>query len=360
MSRPTPPRTFHERMTHEPPSALAKLIECAWFWGHHGPWRRVRRKSAVPVAVQARNSLAPARPGALRVTWVGHATTVVQIGGKTLVLDPVWSEALPGGIRRMTPPGVAWAGMPAIDGVLVSHNHYDHLDLPSLRRLPPATPIFVPHGVGAWLRSKGFANVTELDWHQAVPLGELTITLVPAHHWSRRGWRDANRTLWGGWIVKGPDGRQAYFAGDTGYGHFFREIGERHPGIDVAILPIGAYAPKRYNGGAHMDPEQAVRAFKELGARVMVPVHWGTFRLSPEPVAEPMQWLQEAWTASGLERSRLWDLAIGGSRALDEPAPEPHVPIPAAPPATMMETLASLVPGPPMSATPQPTASTRA
>lgn len=333
-------------MTHTPPSAFAKVLECAWFWGHHGPWRRLLRNPIAPVQVAARERLPHARDDTVRVTWAGHASTILQMGGKTLLLDPVWSDSLPGGVRRITPPGVAWSGLPKVDAVLVSHNHYDHLDLPTLRRLPADTPIFVPHGVGDWLRAKGFSAVTDLDWHQGAPLGGLTITLVPAHHWSRRGWRDANHTLWGGWVVEDAAGRKAYFAGDTGYGHFFGEIGRRHPGIDVAILPIGAYAPKRYNGGAHMDPEQAVRAFQELGARVMVPVHWGTFRLSPEPVAEPMEWLQEAWAAAGLARDRLWDLAIGGSRALDEPAPEARQPLPASPPYSMLETIASLVPGP--------------
>jgi len=337
--------TFHERMTHTPPTPLAMLLEWAWFWGHHGPWRRVLPQSKVPVPMLVRDRLSSARQDAVRVTWAGHASTILQMGGKTILFDPVWSDSLPGGIRRITPPGVAWSGLPKVDAVLVSHNHYDHLDMPTLRRLPSDTPIFVPHGVGAWMRGKGFRNVTELDWHQAADLEDLKITLVPAHHWSRRGWRDANKTLWGGWVVQDARGRKAYFAGDSGYGHFFREIGARHLGIDIAMLPIGAYAPKRYNGGAHMDPEQAVRAFQDLGARHMVPMHWGTFRLSPEPVAEPMEWLQAAWAASGLDRGRLWDLAIGDSRALDEPA-ENRQPLPEAPSSGFIDTIGALLPAP--------------
>lgn len=352
----TTPTSFHERMTHTPPSMLAQVLECAWFWGHHGPWRRLMPQKRHPVPIRPRTRLAPARDGSLRVTWAGHASSILQMGGRTLLLDPVWSDALPGGVRRITPPGVPWQGLPRVDGVLVSHNHYDHLDLPTLRRLPADTPVFVPHGVGAWLRGKGFTAVTELDWHQSAPLGDLAITLVPAHHWSRRGWRDANKTLWGGWHVRDGAGRSAYFAGDTGYGHFFKEIGERYPGIDVAILPIGAYAPKRYNGGAHIDPGQAVQAFQELGARHMVPVHWGTFRLSPEPVGEPIAWLKSAWREAGLAPSRLWELPIGGSRALHDERSEPAAPLPETPPATMLDAFASLVPGPQaLPQQPQPT-----
>lgn len=299
--------------------------------------------------MRTRLHLPAARADAVRVTWAGHASTIVQMGGKTLLLDPVWSEALPGNIRRITPPGIRWEGLPRIDAVLVSHNHYDHLDLRTLRRLPAGTPIYVPHGVGAWLRGKGIHHVTELDWHTWEMLDGLRITLVPAHHWSRRGFRDANRTLWGGWVVQDQAGRQVYFAGDTGYGPYFREIGRRYPGIDVAILPIGAYAPKHYNGGAHMDPKEAVQALQDLGAKAMVPVHWGTFRLSPEPVTEPIEWLHEAWKAAGLARERLWDLAIGDTRGMDEPF-EIHDPIHESVPtqshATVLGALSSLAPQP--------------
>lgn len=338
--------SFHERVTHSAPGALSKVVEFAWFWGHHGPWRRLRGPQSHPVPASVQERLPPAPDGAVRVTWAGHASAIVQMGGKTLLTDPVWSDALPGGVRRLTPPGVSWDGLPRVDGVLLSHNHYDHLDLPTLRRLPAGTPIFVPHGVGSWLRGRGFGNVTELDWHESVPLDGLTLTLVPAHHWSRRGVRDANRTLWGGWIVRDLRGHQAYFAGDTGYGRFFREIGHRYPDIDVAILPIGAYAPKRYNGGAHMDPAQAVQAFLDLGARNMVPVHWGTFRLSPEPVLEPWQWLQSAWQEAGLPRERLWDLAIGSTRGLGSPAPEVHAPLPSEPSRGIADRIGDLLPTP--------------
>jgi L-ascorbate metabolism protein UlaG (beta-lactamase superfamily) len=254
----------------------------------------------------------------LRATWAGHSSTILQVEGKTLLIDPVWSPSLWGRIHRITPPGVRWSGLPKVDGVLLSHNHYDHLDLATLRRLPRETAIFVPAGVGAWMRRRGFPETIELDWWQDARLDGLHIELVPAHHWSRRSPWDTNRHLWGGWMVSGAR-HKAYYAGDTAYGPFFRRIAVRHPGIDLAILPIGAYAPRDYNGRAHVDPEEALQAFHDVGAKAMMPVHWGTFRLSPEPVMEPIERLEAAWGRSGLERSRLWDMAIGESRDL-EPA----------------------------------------
>jgi L-ascorbate metabolism protein UlaG (beta-lactamase superfamily) len=334
MTDRTWPRTFHHRMTHPLPARAAAWSEGWWFFQEH-TLAMFRRKGRGPgVAASVQETLPPAAPDQAVLTWAGHASFVLQVGGKTLLLDPVWSERIPGGIRRLQPPGVRLEGLPPVDGVLLSHNHYDHLDLPTLKRLGAGVPLYVPAGLGRWLRRRGFTNVQEFDWWESATIGTLRVEFVPAHHWSRRGILDTNRSLWGGWVVAGGS-RKVYFAGDTAFGTFFRQIGRRHPDLDLAILPIGAYAPRVRNGSAHTDPEESVAAFQDLGARVMVPMHWGTFRLSPEPVPEPMDRCHAAWMAEGLAPERLWGMAVGESRpipaahAFEAPlAPLARVPVP--------------------------------
>ncbi|PIM66698.1 hypothetical protein CTU88_41875 [Streptomyces sp. JV178] len=250
------------------------------------------------------------------VTWAGHASWVVRIGGLTVLTDPVWSRRILGTPARITPVGVAWDALPRVDAVVISHNHYDHLDAPTLRRLPRVTPVFVPAGLGGWFRRRRFTRVTELDWWEAAELDGVRFDFVPAHHWSKRTLTDTCRSLWGGWVLTASDGKRVYFAGDTGYGHWFSLIGRRHPGIDLALLPIGAYDPRWWLSDVHCDPEEAVRAFHDLGARRMAPMHWATFVLSAEPVLEPLTRVRTAWEAAGLPRENLWDLPIGASRIL--------------------------------------------
>ncbi|MDX6355111.1 MAG: hypothetical protein QOF98_2014, partial [Streptomyces sp.] len=257
-----------------------------------------------------------AGPGTVSVTWAGHASWIVRIGGLTVLTDPVWSRRIPGTPARITPVGVPWSALPPIDAVVISHNHYDHLDAPTLKRLPRATALFVPAGLANWFRRRGFTRVTELDWWEAAEFGGVRFDFVPAHHWSRRTLIDACRSLWGGWVLSDAAGPRVYFAGDTGYGHFFREIGRVYPGIDLAMLPIGAYAPRWMLRPVHTDPEEAVQAFLDVGAAAMAPMHWATFLLSSEPPLEPLRRVRAAWSAAQLPRSGLWDLPVGGSRIL--------------------------------------------
>ncbi|WP_309248533.1 MBL fold metallo-hydrolase [Streptomyces sp. MNP-20] len=258
------------------------------------------------------------------VTWAGHASWVVRIGGLTVLTDPVWSRRILGTPARVTPVGVAWSALPRVDAVVISHNHYDHLDAPTLKRLPRDTPLFVPAGLGRWFARRRFTRVTELDWWESAELDGVRLGFVPAHHWSKRGLRDTCRSLWGGWVLTDGEGQRVYFAGDTGYGHWFARIGERYPGIDLALLPIGAYEPRWWLRDVHCDPEEAVRAARDVGARRMAPMHWGTFLLSAEPVLEPLERVRAAWAAGGLAPDDLWDLPVGGSRVLGparRPAP---------------------------------------
>jgi L-ascorbate metabolism protein UlaG (beta-lactamase superfamily) len=250
------------------------------------------------------------------VTWVGHASYVLQIGGLTILTDPVWSSGIPGVPRRLTPVGVGWRELPHVDAVLISHNHYDHLDAPTIRRLPRDTPVFVPAALRRWFTRRGFIDVTELDWWESASLVGVTFSFVPAHHWSRRTLTDTCRSLWGGWVVSAEDGASIYFAGDTGYGERFGEIAARHPGIDLALLPIGAYDPQWFMQPVHMNPEEAVQACVDVGAPRMASMHWGTFSLSREPVLEPLERVRKAWAVADLPPENLWDLAVGESRSL--------------------------------------------
>ncbi len=268
---------------------------------------------AVPVAPHP--GLPGVADGQTAVTWVGHATFVIQVAGMTVLTDPVWSRRIPGVRPRLTPPGIDLDSIRRVDAVLISHNHYDHLDAPTIRRLSRSTPMLVPGGLGRWFRRRGFGQTIELDWWEPVRLGDVEFEFVPSHHWSRRSLADTCRSLWGGWVARTGD-TQIYFAGDTGYGPWFAEIGARYPGTDLALLPVGAYEPRWFMRPVHMNPPEAVRACTDLGARLMVTMHWGTFKLSDEPTLAPVREAVAAWEKIGRPREDLWDLAIGESRVL--------------------------------------------
>lgn len=251
----------------------------------------------------------PAAGRGAAATFVNHATFVVRFGdadsGVTALLDPVWSERCSPvsftGPKRVHAPGVPFDSLPRVDVVMISHNHYDHLDLPTLKRLARRDdPLFlVPLGDARLLRAAGISRVEEMDWWQTKMFEDLEITFLPAQHWSARGLFDRNESLWGSWGMVGRDGTAVYHGGDTGYGPHFREIRERWGAPHLALLPIGAYAPRWFMETAHMDPEQAVRASLDLEARKAVGMHFGTFQLTNEPREEPPALVREAVQARG-------------------------------------------------------------
>ncbi|MEO9102249.1 MAG: MBL fold metallo-hydrolase [Burkholderiaceae bacterium] len=244
------------------------------------------------------------------VTWIGHATLLVQMGGINVLTDPHFSERTFAvqwaGPKRRVPLPMQLAELPHIDLVLISHNHYDHLDRDTVRALNSqagGAPLFaVPLGVERWLREQGITNVQAFDWWDQQPLPtapQVAIHSVPAHHWSSRTATDRNRTLWGGWVVQAAD-FSFYFAGDTGYSADFTEIGRRFPGLDLAAIPVGAYEPRWFMKTQHVNPPEAVQIHQDLGVRRSIGVHWGTFDLTDEPMDAPIGALPAARDAAGV------------------------------------------------------------
>lgn len=253
-----------------------------------------------------------------RVTWIGHASVLLQLAGQNVLVDPVFAPRVGAIFPRFVPPAMLPDQLPQIDLILITHNHYDHLDIRSVDALPRTATVVVPSGLGAWFCHFGFARVVELNWWEQVTLRDLRVTLVPARHWSRRGPFDTNRTLWGGFVVD-AEGVSVYHAGDTAWFDGFKEIGRRFPQLSVALIPIGGYAPQWFMQHNHFTPEEAGQAFVDLGARQFIPIHWGTFRLSDEPLCEPLERLRQWWTHSQRRPDTLSALDIGETIALPEP-----------------------------------------
>ena len=252
--------------------------------------------------------------GRMRVTWVNHATMLVQFDGVNILTDPIWSERCSpvsfAGPKRHRAPAIRFEDLPPIDAVLVSHNHYDHLDVPTLRRLRGAR-ILTPLGNAALMAKHGIDGAADLDWWQDAAVSDrVRVTLVPAQHFCARGLSDRNFTLWGGFVISGPSGH-AYFAGDTGWGKHFEEIAARFGPVRVAMLPIGAYLPRWFMKPAHISPSEAIDAHDVLQARTSIAMHHGTFRLGDDGYEQPVIDLRAALAAKGARRVLVVDHGAG-------------------------------------------------
>jgi N-acyl-phosphatidylethanolamine-hydrolysing phospholipase D len=253
------------------------------------------------------------------VTWIGHSTLLVQLDGVNFLTDPHWgarSGAFGGrvGVGRYTPPGMAFEDLPPIHFVLISHDHYDHLDEPTVVRLAQVhNPRFiVPLGVKGWLADRGITNAEELDWGETTSFQGLTIVCTPAQHFSGRTLRDQGRRLWASWVVTGS--KRFYFGGDSGYAAHFKEIGAAYGPFDLAALPIGSYTPRHLTRPVHTSPEEALQAWLDVRAERFVGIHWGTFFLAEEPYDEPPRRLAAEVERLGLDSESIWVLKPGETR----------------------------------------------
>jgi N-acyl-phosphatidylethanolamine-hydrolysing phospholipase D len=295
-------------------------------------WRRERANKEIPGPESYNFPLAENDPGFLKrnvdkktVTWIGHATVLLQVGGCNILTDPHFSRrASPvqwAGPERVAPPGLALEDLPPIDIVVISHDHYDALDEQTIKRLHrrpggEKTRFYVPLGLKKWFAGRGVDQVIEMDWWDRSQDGKLDIVAVPVQHWSKRSVFSRNKTLWAGWVIASNDFR-FFFAGDTGYNSLFREIGEKLGPFDLAAIPIGAYEPRWFMAQHHVNPEESVQIHKDIRSKKSVAIHWGTFILTDEPLDEPPKRLAAALQENQIPREDFLVLQHGQTVILE-------------------------------------------
>ena len=300
-----------------PPRSRADLLR----WQIGSRWRGMRAKWPVwAPSPYVDRPPTQVKGESWRISYVGHASWLVQTAGLNLLLDPVWSRrASPFrmvGPRRVNDPGIAFANLPPIDAVLVSHAHYDHLDLPTLSRLAAAhrARVITPLGNDTIMRNHDPSIAAEAcDWDQSVKIGDgIAVTAVPTRHWSARNLSDRNMSLWASFVIEAPGGR-IYFVADSGYGDgiYFRRVRDRYGPLELAILPIGAYEPRWFMRDQHMNPAEAVQALLDCGAKTALASHYGTFQLTDEAIDAPPLALADALNAAGIPPERFRVLRPG-------------------------------------------------
>lgn len=253
-------------------------------------------------------------------TWLGHDTFLIRAAGLTLLTDPYltdYASPIKGLFRRYSPPGLTIAMLPKIDVLLVSHNHYDHLDARTIAQLPhrESIQVIVPLGLGDFFRYYGYKKVIEMDWHDNWCRENLRVTCLPAIHFSGRGLFDHNKTLWAGYLLELGKTR-IYFAGDTAYGSLFSQLGQQYGPIDYGLVPIGAYLPRKILKVSHTSPTEAVQIGVDMRINTLIGMHWGTVQLSDEPIFEPPELFVQAGRQANYTDEQLWVMKIGETRRL--------------------------------------------
>lgn len=317
---------FNASLSHHTPTGFRNTLSVGHQPGDVKRWRKARKAAGLPQPPALgyddfqRHWWQPAELNDAAedgVWWLGHASVLLRLDGRYVLTDPVFSKrASPVpfmGPARKTPPPLTVENLPAIDALVISHNHYDHLDAQTIRRLLQRFPdltIFVPLGLAQWFRRRGAKKVFELDWWQAVVYQGMTFTAVPAQHWSMRTPWNRNQSLWCGWVIEGLNHR-FWFSGDTGYTPELLTIPERLGKIDAAALPAGAYAPRWFMSAHHMDPHSSVALWQQLGRPLAFPIHWGVFELADESLDEPVNELRLALEGNDPANDKFRIIKIG-------------------------------------------------
>jgi len=331
------PDGFQNNYTNATDKTLGEILKWMWQRQRAGLPKPPQQQTAIVSPDMAFVTANHGKAQEPAITWIGHATMLVQMGGLNVLLDPVFSErASPvqfAGPKRYQPPGIALQKLPPIDVVLISHNHYDHLDVDTVKQLnrqADGPPLFlVPLGIKQWMAKQGINNVQQMDWWDNVqvtrPAGELDVHFTPVQHWSSRSIGDRRVTLWGGYALFAPD-LHVYFSGDTGYSQDFKDTQQHFAarqtetlggGFDLALIAVGAYEPRWFMKEQHVNPEEAVQIHLDLKAKRSIGVHWGTFDLTDESLDQPPKDLAAAREAAGLTAHDFDVMAIGETLKLE-------------------------------------------
>ena len=322
MTQPVSPKPYHHRTGggfRNPPGSPERRAGLGDFLKFLLWDMRRAKLPPIPPGLTADATPDLAALGENQIAWLGHACFAMRLGGKLILTDPYLSpHAGPFGMgpKRFLPAALSGTELPQLDLIVISHNHYDHIDSVALRAYQwrTSTPVVCPLGVGALLRKLGFAQVTELDWWDDYSLGDLTVTALPAVHFSGRGPFDRDRTLWASMALASP-ARKVWFGGDTGYGEVFREIGQRAGPFDLALVGIGAYEPRIIMEASHATPEEGVMIARDIGAKAAVGMHWGSIMLTPEDPFEAPERFRRAALEQQFGEANAWIMQVGEVRA---------------------------------------------